>query len=129
MRTQTFGVEIEMTGLTRKKASEVAAKFFGTASEYVSSSYDKYGTKDNTGRLWFFASDCSVHVESKNGGQAQSVELVTPILRYEDIETLQELIRRLRKAGDKVLFLSLAVSREAFLFQLVGRGYVFEKSC
>lgn len=28
-----------------------------------------------------------------------SVELVTPILRYEDIETLQELIRRLRKAG------------------------------
>ena len=27
------------------------------------------------------------------------MELVTPILRYEDIETLQELIRRLRKAG------------------------------
>lgn len=51
MRTQTFGVEIEMTGLTRKKASEVAAAYFGTASEYVSSSYDKYGAKDSTGRL------------------------------------------------------------------------------
>lgn len=102
MRTQTLGVEIEMTGLTRKKASEVAAEYFGTASEYVSSSYDKYGAKDSSGRLWCFASDGSIHVESKNGGQAQAVELVTPILHYEDIETLQELIRRLRKAGAMV---------------------------
>ncbi len=102
MKTQTFGVEIEMTGLTRKRASEVAASYFGTVSEYVSSSYDRYGAKDSTGRLWCFASDGSIHVESKNGGQAQAVELVTPILRYEDIETLQELIRRLRKAGAMV---------------------------
>ena len=27
--------------------------------------------------------------------------MVTPILKYEDIETLQELIRKLRKAGTK----------------------------
>jgi hypothetical protein len=33
-------------------------------------------------------------------GREYSVELVSPILTYrEDIETLQELIRRLRKAG------------------------------
>lgn len=102
MRTQTFGVEIEMTGITRKKASEVAASYFGTASEHIGSYYDKYGAKDSTGRLWCFASDGSIRVESKNGGQAQAVELVTPILRYEDIETLQELIRRLRKAGAMV---------------------------
>lgn len=51
MRTQTFGVELEMTGITRKKASEVAAKFFGTESEYIDGSYNKYGAKDSTGRL------------------------------------------------------------------------------
>lgn len=102
MRTQTFGVEIEMTGITRKLAAEVAASYFGTASEYIGSYYDKYGAKDITGRLWCFASDGSIHVESKNGRQAESVELVTPILHYEDIEILQELIRRLRKEGAMV---------------------------
>lgn len=102
MRTQTFGVELEMTGITRKKASEVAAAYFGTESEYIGGSYNKYGAKDSTGRLWCFASDSSIHIESKNGGQAESVELVTPILHYEDIETLQELIRRLRKSGAMV---------------------------
>ena len=35
------------------------------------------------------------------GPDAEKTELVTPILRYEDIETLQELCRRLRKAGAK----------------------------
>lgn len=95
MRTQTFGVEIEMTGITRKKAAEVAATYFGTTSEYIGGGYDKYAAKDSTGRLWCFASDSSIRTE--RGGQ--QVEMVTPILRYEDIETLQELIRRLRKAG------------------------------
>ena len=102
MRTQTFGVEIEMTGITRLRASEVAAEYFGTASSYIGGTYDKYGAKDSKGRLWSFASDASIHVESKNNKPAQAVELVTPILRYEDIETLQELIRRLRKAGAMV---------------------------
>lgn len=35
------------------------------------------------------------------GCDAEKCELVTPILKYENIETLQELIRRLRKAGAK----------------------------
>ena len=102
MRTQTFGVELEMTGITRKTAAEVAAAYFGTRSEYIGGGYDKYAAKDSAGRMWCFASDSSIHVQSKNGQQAQGVELVTPILRYEDIETLQELIRRLRKAGAMV---------------------------
>ena len=35
------------------------------------------------------------------GPDAEKCELVTPILTYDDIETLQELVRRLRKAGAK----------------------------
>lgn len=101
MRTQTFGVELEMTGITRKTAAEVAAAYFGTRSEYIGSSYDKYAAKDSTGRLWCFVSDSSIRVERGRNGEGQQVEMVTPILHYEDIELLQELIRRLRKAGAK----------------------------
>ncbi len=101
MRTQTFGVELEMTGITRKTAAEVAAAYFGTTSEYIGGGYDKYAAKDSTGRLWCFVSDSSIRVERGRNGEGQQVEMVTPILRYEDIELLQELIRRLRKAGAK----------------------------
>ena len=45
---------------------------------------------------WKFQKDVSIA-----GPDAEKTELVTPILRYEDIETLQELCRRLRKAGAK----------------------------
>lgn len=101
MRTQTFGVELEMTGITRKTAAEVAAAYFGTRSEYIGGGYDKYAAKDGTGRLWSFVSDSSIRVERGRNGEGQQVEMVTPILHYDDIETLQELIRRLRKAGAK----------------------------
>ena len=99
MRTQTFGVEVEMTGITRKGAAQVAAGFFGSTAEYIGGGYDKYGAKDSSGRMWAFGSDGSIRIERKNGKPAEQVELVTPILHYEDIETLQELIRRLRHAG------------------------------
>ena len=99
MRTQTFGVEIEMTGITRQAAAEVAAEYFGTTAVYVGGAYKKFTVPDDTGRQWSFVYDSSIRVESKNGRQAEQVEMVTPILHYDDIATLQDLIRRLRKAG------------------------------
>ena len=51
---------------------------------------------DAQGREWKFQRDASIA-----GPEGQKCELVTPILRYEDIETLQELCRRLRRAGAK----------------------------
>lgn len=51
MRTQTFGVEIEMTGITRQAAADVAAEFFGTASTHLGGGYDKYAATDSSGRL------------------------------------------------------------------------------
>ena len=65
MRTQTFGVEIEMTGITRQAAADVAAKYFGTTSTYLGSGYDKYAATDSSGRQWCFVSDSSIHVQSK----------------------------------------------------------------
>jgi hypothetical protein len=93
-KTLTIGVEIEMNGIARSDAAEIAAEFFGTdRHEYEGNGYDTYVAFDAQGRKWKFMRDSSI-----NGPDGEKCELVTPILRYSDIETLQELVRRLRKA-------------------------------
>lgn len=99
MRTQTFGVEIELTGLTRRKAAETVAEYFGTTAVHQGGGYDRYIVADSSDRKWSVVSDSSITVERRSNAPAEAVEFVTPILKYEDIETLQELIRRLRHAG------------------------------
>ena len=95
MKTQTIGCEVEMTCITRKAAARIAADFFGTGRfEYTGYHYSTWSAWDAQGREWKFMSDSSIRTQ--NG---EACELVTPILKYEDIETLQELIRRLRRAG------------------------------
>lgn len=50
MRTQRFGIEIEMTGITREEAAAVIAGHFGTESYYIGTYYKTYGAKDRKGR-------------------------------------------------------------------------------
>lgn len=50
LREQRFGLEVEMTGITRKQAAEAAAAFFGTASHHRGGGYDTYEVPDGTGR-------------------------------------------------------------------------------
>lgn len=99
MKNQTFGVEIELTGLTRMRAAEVVAEHFGTIAEKIGDSYDTCQALDPQGRTWKLMSDGSIRIERKSNQPAEAVELVTPILKYEDIETLQDIIRKLRAAG------------------------------
>ena len=106
---QDFGIEIEMTGLTRSRAAEVIAEYFGTTKEYEGSFYDTYFARDTTGRKWKVMSDGSLDCQRKEGRRKvsadrnYSVEVVSPICQYGDIETVQELIRRLREAGAFVI--------------------------
>ena len=97
MKKQTIGVEVEMNGITRKSAARVAAEYFGTHQyEFTGgrNGYVTWSAWDADRREWKFQQDVSIH-----GDADQQCELVTPILRYEDIETLQGLLRALRKAG------------------------------
>ena len=99
LKNQTIGVEIEMNSITRKAAAQLAAEFFGTGRWEDTASrngYFSWSAWDAQGREWKFQRDSSIH-----GPDSEKCELVTPILRYADIETLQELCRRLRKAGAK----------------------------
>jgi hypothetical protein len=100
MRDQKFGREVELTGLTRRKAAEVAAAYFGTTATSEGTYYDVWSAPDSQGRKWKFVSDGSISIESRRRGQeAEAVELVSPICGYEDIATVQELVRKLREAG------------------------------
>lgn len=99
MKNQTIGVEVEMNNITRQKAAKVAADFFGTGrfeNTAGRNGYSTWSAWDAQGREWKFQKDVSIA-----GPDEQKCELVTPILNYGDIETLQELCRQLRHAGAK----------------------------
>lgn len=99
MKKQTIGVEVEMNNITREKAARIAAEHFGTrrhANTAARNGYCTWSAWDSLDREWKFQKDSSI-----SGPDAEKCELVTPILTYGDIETLQELIRKLRKAGAK----------------------------
>ena len=105
MRTQRFGIEIEMTGVTREKAAEAIAEYFGTESFYIGTYYKTYGAKDRQGRTWKATFDSSIIAQKKSGGRTvraadeYKCEVVSPILTYEDMADLQEIIRQLRHKG------------------------------
>lgn len=99
MKKQTIGVEVEMNSITRPAAAKLAAEFIGTGRYENTASRNGYLTWsawDESGREWKFQKDVSIA-----GPDSEKCEMVTPILTYSDMETLQELIRRLRKAGAK----------------------------
>ena len=99
MKKQTIGVEVEMNHITRSGAAKIAADYFGTGrceDTARRNGYSTWSAWDASGREWKFQKDVSIA-----GDDAHKCELVTPILTYSDSEILQELIRRLRKAGAK----------------------------
>ena len=107
MLSTKFGIEIEFTGIRRNHAAKVATEFLqGRFSEVGDRTFDTKKITTTDGRVWKLMYDGSIRTQRKeNGrkigaGREYSVELVSPILTYrEDIETLQELVRQLRKAG------------------------------
>ncbi|MDY5579934.1 amidoligase family protein [Porcincola intestinalis] len=99
MKEQTIGVEVEMNNIRRSTAAKVAAEFFGTNrynNTAARNGYYTWSAWDAQDREWKFQRDVSIA-----GPDDEKCEMVTPILTYDDIETLQELVRRLRKAGAK----------------------------
>lgn len=99
MKKQTIVVEVEMNNISRDKAARIASELFGTnrySNTAARNGYQTWSAWDAQGREWKFQKDVSI-----TGPDSEKCELVTPILTYEDVELLQELIRCLRKAGAK----------------------------
>ena len=95
MLDRTYGVEIEMTGIARDKAANVARDVLGGTVRYAGPSYDRWAVTDPQGREWSFMSDASLHDLDYSGG----CEMATPPLYLQDMDTLQKVIRALRGAG------------------------------
>lgn len=94
-----------MTGITRATASKVIAGYFHTSATHIGGGYDSYTVKDPEDRNWKIMRDSSIECTNRQGERASqlySVEFVSPICQYKDIETLQELVRALRNAGARV---------------------------
>jgi hypothetical protein len=88
MADMTFGVELETFGLGKAAA---IAKLGAQEGWRNAGSY----AVDPKGRRWHAKGDASIHGYNP-------AEIVTPILKYEDMELLQAAIRVLRGAGAKV---------------------------
>lgn len=109
IKDQCFGMEDEMTGITRAEAAKALGEYFGTRPRYIGGSYDKWAVTDSDGKEWTFVSDASIKLERKAGDEyvtthdrEYSVEMVTPKLTYDEIPKLQEVIRTLKNVGAKV---------------------------
>lgn len=93
MREQKFGIEIELTGLTREKAAETLGKYFGRDYTYDGGYYGEYSVYDSQNRKWKLMYDSSIVAQRKDGGTAGNeykVEFVSPICEYKDIPVIQD---------------------------------------
>lgn len=53
IKNQCFGLEDEMTGITREQAANALAELFGTQARYTGGGYGKWTVKDQEGKTWF----------------------------------------------------------------------------
>lgn len=98
IKKQKFGVEIEMTGITRiQAAKEMEVILEGRISNVSNNVYHTITVTDGKNREWKVMRDSSI--STRGGGDEYSVELVTPPLQYEDIELLQQVVRALKEKG------------------------------
>lgn len=106
LKNQLFGVEVEMTGITREKAARLVAEVLGTTPSHPESNcYHTRTIADQAARKWKIMRDSSIEA-IRNDGTSEPldeyrVEFVTPPLSYSDIELLQNIIRKLRENGAK----------------------------
>jgi hypothetical protein len=106
LKNQLFGVEVEMTGITREKAARLVAEVLGTTPSHPESNcYHTRTIADQAARKWKIMRDSSI-TPIRNDDTIEPldeyrVEFVTPPLNYSDIELLQNIIRKLRENGAK----------------------------
>lgn len=106
LKNQKFGVEVEMTGISRERAAKVVAEVLGsTPSQPNRTCYETRTIADQAARKWKIMRDSSITPVRNDGGSESldeyRVEFVTPPLNYEDIDLLQRIIRKLKENGAK----------------------------
>jgi len=97
MQDLTFGIEIETIKQTRQTVAKAIQSVVGATVQHEGLGYDAWTVKDAKGRSWKVVMDASL-----NADREHQAEIVSPILKAEDIAEMQEVVRAVRAAGAKV---------------------------
>jgi hypothetical protein len=92
MKTLRYGIEIETVGTDKQTLARAIQTVVGGT---VTTDYEGVRVTATDGRVWKVVRDASL-----SGGD-RSGEIVSPILTYTDVETLQEVVRAVRTAGGR----------------------------
>lgn len=90
MKDFRFGIEIETVGASYERLARAIEQAIGGRAE----SSGGWRVVDRQGRAWKLVHDGSLESSSYH-----SAEVVSPILTYDDLETLQAVVRALKAAG------------------------------
>lgn len=99
-----YGLEMEFTGITCKRAAELVAEQFGTTAAY-SFEGDKYSITDTRGMTWAVLPCPSVRAERwqnnkmVGANQLYQMKVSTPLLYESDFETVGKILGRLETGG------------------------------
>ena len=94
LRLQEFryGVEIETIRRRRDVVAGAIQSVVGGEITRTGGMHDAWEVRDEQGRVWKVVADASL----TNVGPDLRAEVVTPVLAYEDLATLQEVVRAMR---------------------------------
>ena len=91
MASRTFGCELEYEGISQERAAKTVAEVTGGTARFEGYHLHNWTVTMPDGRKWQVVSDGSLC--------GTSAEVVTPIMTVADLETLQQVVRALRRKG------------------------------
>ena len=91
MQDLTFGIEIETIKQTRQTVAKAIQSVVGGTVQHEGLGYDAWTVKDAKGRTWKVVMDASL-----NADREHQAEIVSPILKAEDIARANRWIRSLQ---------------------------------
>lgn len=103
IQDQKFGIEIELTGITREQAAKTIAEYFQCA--YHALNNKNFFISINRKKTWKVVSDSSIipQVSEKSSEENRlnkyQTEIVSPICTYQDIPVIQDIVQKLKEAG------------------------------
>ena len=114
LRELRFGVELETVGRERGTvARAIQSVVGGDVSHVGGSTYDPWELTDERNRVWKVVADSSL----SNVPAHLRAEVVSPVLGYDDIPQLQEVVRAIHRCGarvDETCGMHVHVGTEAF---------------
>lgn len=104
MRWKKYGVEMDMTGITRKAVAEILAEQFDTKVVFCLSD-NGYNVPDQNQRLWRILPSDSIKAEKYNGEKVvganymYQVKLLSPFLYENEFQTLETVLEQMELRG------------------------------